>query len=156
MSFYMHNPKSIPWRTFFESRTPDADNPPRYFWHVFSHKAPTLDVTAGDFAMASPAGTDVTSTSGRPRMRAAETASAGPSMRRLVRLGRNAASPSARVVFPAASTPSHATRNARHANMASEEPRTTTPRSRAKNRGPTWAFGGLRSKASAAPWTMRG
>lgn len=49
------NPKSIPWRTFFESRTPDADNPPRYFWRVFSHKAPTLDVTAGDFAMASPA-----------------------------------------------------------------------------------------------------
>lgn len=52
---YPSNPKSIPWRTFFESKVQDADDPSRYKWRIFAYKVPTLDVLIGNFAMATPA-----------------------------------------------------------------------------------------------------
>lgn len=55
MKNYPSNPKSIPWRMFFESKVQDPDDPSRYKWRIFAYKAPALAVTAGDFAKASPA-----------------------------------------------------------------------------------------------------
>ena len=50
-----NNPKSIPWRMFFESKKPHPTDNGMVVCRTFAYQTPALAVLVGDFAMATPA-----------------------------------------------------------------------------------------------------